>query len=96
MYQSEEGNGILHVKPWGKDQGDYVRINKEDYDPKVHTLYEPPKGEAGGVNEKSTKAEIEEALAAKKIDFNANATKAELLALLAEEEAKAANAGNSQ
>lgn len=26
----------LKVKPWGKGQGDYVLINEEDFDPKVH------------------------------------------------------------
>jgi len=29
----------IKVKPWGKDQGEYVEINAEDYDPKVHNLH---------------------------------------------------------
>lgn len=28
----------IKVKPWGKDQGDHVVINAEDFDPKVHEL----------------------------------------------------------
>jgi hypothetical protein len=26
----------IKVKPWGKDQGDFVEINEEDFDAKVH------------------------------------------------------------
>jgi len=26
----------VKVKPWGKDQGDFVEINAEDFDEKVH------------------------------------------------------------
>lgn len=26
----------MKVKPWGKDQGDHVVVNAEDFDPKVH------------------------------------------------------------
>lgn len=32
----------VRVKPWGKDQGDFVEINADDFDPKVHKLVEPP------------------------------------------------------
>ncbi len=28
------------VKPWGEGQGDYVEINREDFDPAIHTLAE--------------------------------------------------------
>lgn len=28
----------IKVKPWGKDQGDHVVINADDFDPKVHKL----------------------------------------------------------
>lgn len=31
----------VKVKPWGKDQGDYVEINQSDFDPKKFELYEP-------------------------------------------------------
>lgn len=29
---------VLKVKPWGKDQGDYVLINASDFDPARHVL----------------------------------------------------------
>lgn len=34
----------VKVKPWGKDQGEFVEINAEDFDPAVHTLLDdaPP------------------------------------------------------
>lgn len=32
----------VKVKPWGKDQGDYVLIEEEDFDPDTHELYEEP------------------------------------------------------
>ena len=42
----------LKVKPWGKDQGEFVEINADDFDAKVHTLADPldhdGDGEAGG------------------------------------------------
>jgi len=28
----------IQVKTWGKDQGDYVLINEEDFDPEFHEL----------------------------------------------------------
>lgn len=30
----------MKVKPWGEGQGDYVLINKADFDPAVHEAYE--------------------------------------------------------
>lgn len=30
----------IKVKSWGKDQGDYVLIEEEDFDAKKHKLYE--------------------------------------------------------
>jgi hypothetical protein len=30
---------ILKVKPWGKGQGDYVWIEEENFDPKVHKKF---------------------------------------------------------
>lgn len=32
----------IKVKPWGKDQGDYVVINAEDFDPEKHEKYVEP------------------------------------------------------
>jgi hypothetical protein len=28
----------IQVKPWGKDQGDFVTINEDDFDPEKHEL----------------------------------------------------------
>jgi hypothetical protein len=38
----------MKVKPWGKDQGEYVVIDSETFDPSVHKEYSPaaPKEEA--------------------------------------------------
>ncbi len=33
----------VKVLPWGHGQGDYVEINKDDFDDKKHTLYAPEK-----------------------------------------------------
>lgn len=30
---------VMKVKPWGKDQGDYVEINVEDFDKDKHQKY---------------------------------------------------------
>lgn len=27
----------IKVKPWGKGQGDFVEINADEFDPKLHT-----------------------------------------------------------
>jgi len=34
----------VNVMPWGEDQGDYVVINKDDFDPKKHKLYKEKEG----------------------------------------------------
>ena len=34
---------VVKVKPWGKGQGDFVEINAEDFDSKIHTKYSEPK-----------------------------------------------------
>ncbi len=38
----------IKVKPWSKDQGDFVEINADDFDPEIHTEYadEPEDEEA--------------------------------------------------
>lgn len=48
----------LKVKPWGTDQGDFVVINEDDFDPKVHTLLD---GAAdGGTKKPSEGLKVEE------------------------------------
>ena len=32
---------IILCKPWGKDQGDFVRLDASQFDPLVHERYEP-------------------------------------------------------
>lgn len=34
---------IIKVKPWGKNQGDFVQIEESDFDPDKHELLEAPK-----------------------------------------------------
>jgi len=68
----------IKVKPWGKDQGDFVVINKEDFDPEVHELLD---GEPDGAK-KATVAELRAALEAKGIEVPDGAKKADLQALL--------------
>ena len=54
----------LKVKPWGKDQGDFVVINEEDFDPKVHALLDnaaegATKKPSDGLKVEEMKAELE-------------------------------------
>jgi hypothetical protein len=71
----------VNVKPWGKDQGDFVVINEEDFDPSKHELLDGSAPSSDG-GKGPTAAELKEALTAKGIDFKGNASKAELQALL--------------
>lgn len=34
--QASEVAKTIKVKPWGKDQGEFVEINAEDFDPSFH------------------------------------------------------------
>lgn len=74
----------INVKPWGKDQGDFVVINKADFDPKVHELLDASEENPDAANKPAdlTAAQIKEQLTAKGIEFKGNASKADLLALL--------------
>jgi hypothetical protein len=36
----------MKVKPWGKDQGEFVEINAEDFDPAKHEEYSVGQGAA--------------------------------------------------
>lgn len=82
----QEEPGILRVKPWGKDQGEYVRINEADFDPSFHQLLDaadkPAKEVDTNGDGKVTAAELKAALTEKGIAFRGNASKAELQALL--------------
>jgi hypothetical protein len=37
----------IKVKPWGKDQGDYVLIEAENFDPSTHEKVEDDKPKRG-------------------------------------------------
>lgn len=67
----------IKVKPWGKGQGEFVIINKEDFDADKH---EPMDQEEGA--KKASVAELRDALTAKGIEIPEGAKKAELQALL--------------
>ncbi len=69
----------INVKPWGKGQGDFVVINKADFDPKVHELLDAEDPEGA---KKATVAELRDALTAKGIAIPEGAKKADLQALL--------------
>lgn len=68
----------IKVKPWGKGQGDFVLLNKEDFDADKHELFDAaePSGE-----KKMSVAELKDALAAKGIEIPEGAKKADLQAL---------------
>lgn len=69
----------IKVKPWGEGQGDFVLINEDDFNPDLHSLLDaadPEKPKALSVDE------IRAALTAKGIEFQADAKKADLKALL--------------
>lgn len=68
----------IKVKPWGKDQGDFVIINKSDFDPELHELLD---GEPDGAK-KATVADLRAALEAKGIEVPDGAKKADLQTLL--------------
>lgn len=34
----------VQVMPWSESQGDFVVINKSDFDPKKHKMYDPKAG----------------------------------------------------
>lgn len=37
-----EGGDVVRCKPWGKEQGDFVLVNKADFDPEFHQLFDAP------------------------------------------------------
>jgi hypothetical protein len=38
--QASEVIPTIKVKPWGKDQGEFVEINADDFDPAKHTEFD--------------------------------------------------------
>lgn len=88
----------MKVKPWSNDQGDFVLINKEDFDPKKHEEFKEPKGSKSKV--KVEDSDTEEGLASKtvkeikeyakkhKIDLAGKTKKADMLKIIDEFEAE--------
>lgn len=70
----------INVKPWGEDQGDFVVINEEDFDPDKHERYDPEGAKkadkAPGI------ADLRAALTEKGVQIPEGAKKADLQALL--------------
>lgn len=65
----------IQVKPWGKDQGDFVLINEKDFNPEVHELHGSEKSKAkGGMTAK----ELREKLTELNVEFKVSASKDEL------------------
>ena len=61
-----------------KEQGEFVLINKADFDPEVHTLY----GHDADAKPAMSKAELQAALDDKGIEYKPAMSKAELQSLL--------------
>lgn len=77
----------VKIMPSDPEQGDYVVINEEDFDPAIHTAYvepEPAADEPAGDPAQLTKAEIIADLEGMGVDFDPRAPKADLLVLRTE------------
>ena len=67
----------VKIKAKDPEQGDFVVINKADFDPAIHELLDAP-----DTDKAMTKAELQAALDEKGIDYKPAQNKAELQALL--------------
>lgn len=65
---------------WDNPEG-FTEINKHDFDPKKHKLYEPPKPKE---DTSLTVEELKAKLSELKVDFPATAKKEDLVKLLAD------------
>lgn len=76
----------IKVMPWGEDQGEFVLINEEDFNPDVHELFGEKKLTAKEKKAIEAAAKLleatKEALKAKNIEFDEASTQEELQALL--------------
>ncbi len=74
---------VLKVKPWGKDQGDFVLINAEDFNHDFHELLDAALPAADGDSEAQARVDaLKAALTEKGIKFRSNATEAKLKELI--------------
>lgn len=69
----------IKVKPWGPEQGDFVLINEEDFNPDFHALLDAAESDKPKV---LSIDELRAALTEKGVEFPVSAKKAELKALL--------------
>lgn len=67
----------IKVKPWGKDQGDFVVINKDDFNADLHELFE-----VGAAVKKQTIDDLRKILQENGVEFASDAKKAELQAMV--------------
>ena len=68
----------VKVKAWAAEQGDFVLINKDDFDPEKHEFFE----DAGAKKADLNVNQLKEALTAKGIEIPEGAKKADLVSLL--------------
>ena len=71
------------IMPSDPEQGEFIVINAEDFDPAIHTEYVEPEAEAepADLTAQLTKAEIIADLEGMSVAFDPRAAKADLLAL---------------
>lgn len=71
---------VIKVKPWGKDQGDHVLINEEDFNPDIHEHFD---AKPNGKDYSKLKVdEIKALLTEKGIPFDAADKKDDLIKLI--------------
>jgi hypothetical protein len=68
----------IKVKPWGEGQGEYVLVNKEDFDPAIHVLLDSADGK---LPEAQQRAILIAELQAKGVEFDESWPTDELRAL---------------
>lgn len=68
----------VKVKAWDPDQGDFVLINRDDFDPEKHALLDEEGAKKADLNVN----QLKEALTAKGIEIPEGAKKADLVSLL--------------
>lgn len=79
---------VIQVQPWGEDQGDFVLIEKSDFNPEFHKLLDESSDSDGKA--KLTAAELKAKLTELNIDFKGNASRDSLQELLDGHEASSA------
>lgn len=71
----------IQVKPWGDDQGEFVLINEDDFDPSKHERFDP-EGAKKAAPKGPTVEELKAALTEKGVEIPEGAKKADLQKLL--------------